>query len=550
MSYNLNNKNAVIFALSFAAMMTAGRAALAEEAAPILDMPVLEQPEQDEAAPIKAEILDNQIAQAEQAVDAVEEQIAEVKEDTSFLDSVEETPAVLPLAEAPAPAEETQTPAEVAPTEGQALLQPVALPEEDDDEGEILDAPAPAAAADEATAEKAPEISPEAAPKSPFENFGNAILSKVDNDLFNQMSNIEKQTTILNLELKREELKSRVEALRAQRMRAREEIEERRRAEEEKVKEQEAKRQARILAEEQKLKEKEIELEKLRQGKIINEYMNEMLVMNQRWIEKNAALQKHIDQLVNERKELVKTLEKKTAELKKKSGEVHAKAEVASKVHQKTIETMSVKINQLQQSVIDGEKRLKKMKENDEAANPFAAASVPQTVKQDLSSEYAIMDITGQGDDIVAKIVNSEGSTFTVHRGSVLRGGEVVTAITERYIMFDHEGEKSYLYPGSSIMETEPEGGFGEGDVLPAGSKDNAPIAATVTVGPAAAPAPAPAAAPVQQTTQQPAKSKTTAKPLNSNTGNKMQSKKKTVSTSSHSGRRGSMSFASGMFVD
>ena len=53
-------------------------------------------------------------------------------------------------------------------------------------------------ALDTATSDNDEEIAIEA-PKSPFENFGNAILSKVDNSLFNQMSNIEKQTTILNL---------------------------------------------------------------------------------------------------------------------------------------------------------------------------------------------------------------------------------------------------------------------------------------------------------------------------------------------------------------
>ena len=39
---------------------------------------------------------------------------------------------------------------------------------------------------------------------NPIDSLGNSILSQIDSDLFQQMSEIEKSTTLLTLELKRE----------------------------------------------------------------------------------------------------------------------------------------------------------------------------------------------------------------------------------------------------------------------------------------------------------------------------------------------------------
>ena len=174
-----------------------------------------------------------------------------------------ETPAAVDAA-APASAE--------TPAEGEIADLPNDLASEDFEELKGLDV-------------ALPEVE---APKSPLEKFGNAILSKVDNNLFNQMSHIEKEATLLQLEKKREELRTKVLEERQKSIAI---IEATRRAKmqlEEERKKAEAERQARILEEERKLKEKEMELEKLRQGKVINDYMNEMLMMNQQWVEKSA----------------------------------------------------------------------------------------------------------------------------------------------------------------------------------------------------------------------------------------------------------------------
>lgn len=286
--------------------------------------------------------------------------------------------------------------------------------------------------------------------KSPFESFGNAILSKVDNDLFNQMSNIEKQTTLLRLELRREELKTRVEALRNARIKAQQEEDARIRAEEEKAKDLEAERQAKIVAEQEKLKQREIELEKLRQAKVVNDYRNEMLVINQQWVSKNAELQNRIHELEQERQSLYLDFKNKITQLNADISGLLPKAEAAVTSYKRKMEALNNHINQLKASMLEREDEIKQM------SNPFADEGTPGKDAIDMSHEYAIMDITGKGDDIVAKIVSKDGTTFIVHKGSMLKNGEVVTSITDHYISFENDGVQSYLYTGGTVMEYEP----------------------------------------------------------------------------------------------
>ena len=87
---------------------------------------------------------------------------------------------------------------------------------------------------------------PEAPKPAPVnKEFGDGVLEKVNNDLFNQMSDIEKQTTLLTLELRREKVRNEIEAIKAQRDKAMKEQlaadEEKKRQEFEWKKEQEAK---------------------------------------------------------------------------------------------------------------------------------------------------------------------------------------------------------------------------------------------------------------------------------------------------------------------
>lgn len=302
-------------------------------------------------------------------------------------------------------------------------------------------------------------------PKSPFEKYGNAILSKVDNDLFNQMSNIEKQTTLLNLELKREQVQNQIDALRAQREKASREEQQRIADEEERAKDNEARRKAEIAEAEAKVKEKEIELEKVKQAKVLNEYMNEMLIINQQWVENNGILTNRVNTLMEEKEMLINDFEGKMASLQQQLGEVEKMATEAQKNHEEQVTGLNNQIAKLRQALLDSENTIKQM-QSGEIDNPFAQQEIdPDAI--DMSKEYAIMDITGKGDSIVAKIVGTDGTTFIVHKGSVLKGGEVVTSISDNYISFDNHGVPSYLYTGGTVMQYEPTKAFNDASKTP-----------------------------------------------------------------------------------
>ena len=298
--------------------------------------------------------------------------------------------------------------------------------------------------------------------KSPFESFGNAILARVDNDLFNQMSNIEKQTTLLRLELRREELKTRVEALRNARIKAQQEEDARIRAEEERAKDVENERQAKIIAEQEKLKEKEIELEKVRQAKVVNDYMNEMLLVNQQWVAKNSELQRRVHELEEEMQKMSQEYHVKLSDIRAEISTLIPRAEKAVNVFKRKMEALNGHINQLKSSMLEREDEIKQL------SNPFANDAAPGKDAIDMSREYAIVSITGTGDDVIAKIMSNDGKTFSVHVGSVLKNGEVVTSITDHYISFENEGIQSYLYTGGTIMEYEPVVTFNGSDRTPA----------------------------------------------------------------------------------
>ena len=232
------------------------------------------------------------------------------------------------------------------------------------------------------------------------------------------------------------------------------------RAEEEKLKELENERKAKIIQEQQKLKEKEIELEKIRQAKVLNDYMNEMLLNNQKWIEKNAALQNKVKELEEGRLQLLSNFENMLHALQKKIGTVHRKANEAVFTHNSVVKALNSQINNLNASITENQNQIRQME--DDKNNPFSVSDSLGLDEDaiDMSQEYAIMDITGKGKDIIAKIVSKDGTTFMVHKGSMLKGGEVVTAITDHYIAFDNKGIKSFLYTGGTVLDFEPTKSF------------------------------------------------------------------------------------------
>ncbi len=464
MSYSLKNKVVVLFATAFTFSVALANNVRAEEQVADATTPAVS------AEPLNKN--NSPAAQAENEVpaDSVKNEapVAPVEnaDDPFGLDDPLANPEGDVAEQANAPAQEVTEKRmpdlrdrNIAPVEApaNAFPQPDVMPEVG------LDMVTPDAPA----AEGLPDVAIDAgAPRSPFEKYGNAILSRVDNDLFNQMSEIEKQTTLLNLELKREEVKNRIEALKAQRERARQEELNMEAEREKKARDEELQRQKALLQEQMKLKEKEIEVEKIRQAKILSEYMNEALITNQQWVEANGKLTVKLKNLQEDRKKILSNIVDMMDKMGKRVDITMHNAEETKAAYERKIASLNNQIERLRQTIIEKENELHDA-ENRNLENPFANGDMIDENAVDMSKEYAIMDITGKGDNIVAKIVNQDGTTFIVRKGSVLKGGETVVSITDKYIMFDNKGSRSYLYTGGTVMQYEPTLSFSDAQKTP-----------------------------------------------------------------------------------
>ena len=463
MSYNMKNKIVVMFAVAFclSAVMVNNVKAQAVEATDEAPQVAVEQPTkpaenaQELPTPLEDDPfgLDDPLNTAEEGIGGAED-IQSVGENGPRMPDIRERK--MPEREVPVPEEANN-----------GFPAPEGIPDVD------LDTMASDINADAGLADVAIDQS---APKSPFEKYGNTILSRVDNELFNQMSEIEKQTTLLNLELKREEVKNRIDALKAQRERARQEELNLEAEREKKARDEELQRQKALLQEQMKLKEKEMELEKIRQAKILNDYMNETLIANQQWAEANGKLTAQVKELQEERKKLIAEIENKLDGVNKRTAASVQAAEETRVAYERKISNFNKQIEGLKQIINEKENALHNM--NAGADNPFATGEMIDQDAVDMSKEYAIMDITGKGDNIVAKIVSQDGTTFIVRKGSVLKGGEVVVSITDKVITFDNHGAKSYLYTGGTVMQYEPTEAFNNATKTPneaVGVVNNAP---------------------------------------------------------------------------
>lgn len=289
------------------------------------------------------------------------------------------------------------------------------------------------------------------------------ILSDIDNELFNQMSDIEKQTALLTLELRREKIQSEIDAMKAQRKKAQEEEKDLDAERENKRLAMEKELEQKIIQEQIQLRKVELAFEKLRQERLLNSYKEHMLQENQKWIASNQRI-------YNEVTEQKKAQEEWTNRYKEKLQAVSQQSANLLKDAQNKMNGYKKEVNDLQAQISILKARL----ETQQRPNPFAAAAGETTAGADdakgssasainLSDLYVIMEITGQGDNINAKLLNRDGQTFMVKKGTKLKSGDIVEEIAPTYIKADREGEKSYLYfAAGGILDSEPEFGGAE----------------------------------------------------------------------------------------
>lgn len=299
-------------------------------------------------------------------------------------------------------------------------------------------------------------------------------LGQIKGDLFSQMSDIEKRTALLNLELRREKLQNEIEAVKSQRRQAliaeEEKIEAARLKNIEFEKEQERK----VLVEQEKLRELDIEFEALRQESILSEYKNKMLEEHQKWIDHNKVFYDQIANLRDSERKLVENIQSKVKELK-------TEAQRAKELYNSKVEGYKKENKDLHAQVGVLRKRVENLeKERDElASNPFAGGAlntstgatpsmgaqdagdgiVAEPIENDLSKLYAVTEIRGQGGEMVAKLINKNGTAFYVKKGTALQSGHTIDEISSTYVAAEKNGDKKYLY-------------FAAGGVLPAETSD------------------------------------------------------------------------------
>lgn len=286
--------------------------------------------------------------------------------------------------------------------------------------------------------------------------LGDKIMNQVKEDLFSQMADIEKQTSLLTLELKREKIKNEIAAMKAARQKAIDE-EKAKQLERERIQiEWEKEQERKLIEEQQRLKETEIKYEKLRQERVLKAYKESMLKSNQEWVDYNARIYNQLVKEENAHNDLIA----KQKEYFKSLLETTYKAKTAAK---KAKEKYTTEIANLQtqiallKSKLEAEMSASEEKKKQQlSSNPFALID-EDGAKQKIAEEYAIMEISGKGDALVAKLINKNGGTFMVKPGTILNTGHVIEEITQTYITADRSGVKDYLYfSAGGILDKEP----------------------------------------------------------------------------------------------
>ncbi len=282
------------------------------------------------------------------------------------------------------------------------------------------------------------------------------VLEELDDEIFSQMTDIEKQTAILSLELRKEKLKNEIEAIKAQRLKAQNEVVEKEEAEKLKRQEWEKEQERKIIEEQIKLRKVEIAYEKIRQEGLLNAYKEDMLKEQQRWIENNAGIYEQIAHEKKDREEFTKNVKERLTRLMDALNK-------ANEVAETTVENHKREVNELQTQISILKARLEAEKKTNPFADgqqPAAAAAEPEEDEEEelrISDLYVVMEITGQGDELIAKLMNRDGQTFLTKVGTTLQTGQKVDEIGTTHVRVDKNGVKDYLYfSAGGVIDKEP----------------------------------------------------------------------------------------------
>lgn len=291
---------------------------------------------------------------------------------------------------------------------------------------------------------------------APASSLDSHIVEDIDDNVFNQMSNLEKETAILNLELRKEQVKSSIEALRSVQEKARQEENAKMEAERRKTIEWEKEQERKVLVEKQKLKNLELLYERARQEKLLNAYKNKMLEERQAFIKSKADIYNEIAELRKDRQKLVNDFKGRFIQLTKLADQATNDAIRVRDNYAKTISDLQTQISILR-ARLEASENANPFAENGNGEGGNAENGVQEEQSNKLSDLYAIMEVRGKGENLAAKLINDSGIPFMVKVGTVLQTGHIIDEINTTYIRADKEGNKEYLYfSAGGILDKEP----------------------------------------------------------------------------------------------
>ncbi len=279
--------------------------------------------------------------------------------------------------------------------------------------------------------------------------LGTNEQTPMDEEIFSQMSDIEKQTALLNLELRREKIRNEIEAIKNQRKQAVVDEQEKKEAQRREKIEWEKEQEQKVLQEQQKLRELDIQFENARQEKLLNAYKNQMLAENQKWIAHNGELYKQIEQLKEEKLAIYDDSKKKFENINVSAQKAIDAVKEINKANKKQISDLETQISILKARIEAQEQEMSKQNpfaEGDQNSLSVKSEDIIDTDNKKMADLYAVMEIRGQGGELIAKLINKEGLPFYVKKGTTLQSGHIVDEITSTYVRAEKDGLKDYLY--------------------------------------------------------------------------------------------------------
>ena len=304
-------------------------------------------------------------------------------------------------------------------------------------------------------------------------------MSQMDSDLFSQMSEIEKSTTLLTLELRREKIRNEIEAQKAIRQKNIDDLA--RQKEEQRLQdlERQKKIEAQVLQEKQALLDKEQLFEVLKQRKLLNAYMNQMLVNQQEWLKEKENLYAQISAMEEEKKELIELFKQRINKVLEASAKNIQVAEAARANFERIVKNLKARNEQLRKRVEADAQIIKNAKNSlylksqsieelkDKnaanaavlAANAAATSAISSETEEPteeeapekLSSKYAILGISGRAGNMTVDVIDIDGQPLSLKVGSPLPSGHILSEIGSDYAKFSRDGSDDYLYVGRSI---------------------------------------------------------------------------------------------------